>query len=147
MLFRSVSILSAAGGINLGYQPASGYTLATPFTCALIFDPIYTQAAVTSDYNLIWWFGDGTFQTGFSPSHTYNWPGVYEIKVGIFNNNPGTIAVDVLTAGTIDDLEVDISSQQFLLKAPNGITPVTYSLTVTANNYISDALKIGRAHV
>jgi len=92
-------------------KPVSGYSLATPFTCSLIFDNQYTQAAVTTNYNIIWWFGDGTYSNSFSPTHTYNWPGIYEIKIGIFNNTPGASATQ------------------------------TFSLTATVSNYIQDNLQ------
>ena len=64
----------------------SGYTLATPFTCTLDVTADVTQSAVTSVYTLLWSFGDGTYDTSYSPSHIYNWPGVYEIKVALYNN-------------------------------------------------------------
>ena len=64
----------------------SGYTLATPFTCTLDIQDSSTQSAITSTYTLLWSFGDGTYDTSYSPSHIYNWPGVYEVKVALYNN-------------------------------------------------------------
>jgi len=105
--------LSAFYGITvsgLTAAPLSGFTLATPFTCALSAQPGVTQAAITTDYNLIWWFGDGTSSTDFNPTHIYSWPGVYEVKLGVFNNDTTPIVRQ------------------------------TYSVTVTANNFIQDNL-------
>lgn len=69
----------------------SGYTFATPFECTLIKESQYTQAAITNDYNLVWWFGDGNYSNEYAPSHTYTWPGVYEIKLQIFNNTTSAL--------------------------------------------------------
>jgi hypothetical protein len=134
-----VSILSGAGGINLGYQPVSGYTLATPFNCSLLFEDIYTQAAVTSNYSIIWWFGDGTYSTEFAPTHTYQWPGIYEIKVGIFNNNPGLLAIANNNTNTIDNLDVNVGNIQYDILA-KGANARTFSLTAVVNNFIQDRM-------
>ena len=104
--------LSAFHGITvsgLTASPLSGFTSATTFSCNLSTQAGITQAAITSNYNLIWWFGDGTYSTDYSPSHVYSWPGIYEVKLGIFNNN-------------------------------TGITPLTFSQTVTASNFLVDNL-------
>ena len=85
---------------GLAANPLSGFTLATPFTCSINIAGGYTQAAITTDYNLIWWFGDGTYSTEYSPSHIYNWPGVYEVKLGIFNNNTNVVPVTFSTTVT-----------------------------------------------
>jgi hypothetical protein len=134
-----VSILSGAGGINLGYSPVSGYTLATPFTCSLVYEDIFTQAAITSSYTIIWWFGDGTYSTGFSPTHTYQWPGVYEIKVGIFNNNPGLLSVFNSSTNALENLDVNVSGTQYdiLAKSANART---FSLTAVVTNFIQDQI-------
>lgn len=134
-----VSILSGAGGINLGYSPASGYTLATPFNCSLIFEDIYTQAAVTSNYSIIWWFGDGTYSTEFSPTHVYQWPGVYEIKVGLYNNNPGVLAVFNDNTNVIENLDVNVGNIQYdiLAKSANART---FSLTASITNFVQDRM-------
>jgi hypothetical protein len=107
--------LSAFQGISVNGLTAnslSGFTLATPFNYSLVVPASagITQAAITYDYNLIWWFGDGTYSTEYSPTHVYNWPGVYEVKLGIFNNN-------------------------------TGVQPLTFSVLVTASNYITDNLQ------
>lgn len=64
----------------------SGYTFATPFECTLVKEAEYTEAAITNDYNLVWWFGDGNYSNEYAPAHIYTWPGIYEVKLQIFNN-------------------------------------------------------------
>lgn len=130
------NILSASSN---EYYPVTGYTLATPFQCSLASDLKYTEAAITGSYNLIWWFGDGTYSTEFSPIHTYEWPGQYEIKVGLFNNNPGSLAIRNAPANVVDDLEVNISNQNYILQT-YGLQTTTFSLTAAVNNYVQDSL-------
>ncbi len=89
----------------------SGFTKATPFTFILSATDGITQAAITNAFQIIWWFGDGTYSTEYSPSHIYQWPGLYEVKVGLYNNTPAV-------------------SQ----------SPFTFSTTVTASNFIKDRL-------
>lgn len=69
----------------------SGYTFATPFECTLIKEDEYTEAAITNEYNLVWWFGDGNYSNEYAPSHIYTWPGIYEIKLQIFNNTNSSL--------------------------------------------------------
>jgi len=107
-----ITIFYGIGLSGLSVNPLSGFTLATPFSASLFIQPEgkgYTQAAIAAEYNFIWWFGDGTQSTDYAPVHTYTWPGVYEVKVGIFNNT-------------------------------TGVTPKTYSVTVTASNFVNDKI-------
>ncbi len=92
----------------------SGYTFATPFVCSIDAIEGATEALITSLYNIVWWWGDGTYSTEYNPTHYYTWPGVYEIKLGLYNS---------LSATTI----------------PAYI--VTFSTPVTAVNYIDDKLE------
>ena len=113
--------LSAFYGIGLSglsVNLLSGFTLATPFSASLLIrntDSFFNQAAIAADYNFIWWFGDGTQSTDYAPIHTYNWPGVYEVKVGIFNNTtnitPKTYSVTVTASNFAkDNLKWDYSA-------------------------------------
>ena len=132
--------LSAFYGITvsgLTANPLSGFTLATPFTCALSAQPGITEAAITSNYNIIWWFGDGTYSTEYAPIHTYNWPGVYEIKIGLYNNNPGDLSTG---ASPTSSLDVNVDNANWILTTRAGVNPFTFSTTVTASNFIVDKL-------
>lgn len=99
------------GTLNTG---TSGFTFATPFTCSIQGIDGITEALVTSLYNIIWWWGDGTYSTEYNPTHYYSWPGVYEIKLGLYNSLSATTTPAYI---------------------------VTFSTTVTASNYIRDSLE------
>ena len=84
----SIAGISVTG---LDALPLSGFTKATPFTCSVSAAPGFNEASVTQTYYLIWWFGDGTYKLGYNVQHTYEWPGIYEIKLGAFNFNNSVI--------------------------------------------------------
>lgn len=115
----------------------SGFTKATPFSFTLSATDGTTQAAITNQYQIIWWFGDGSYSTDFSPSHTYQWPGLYEVKVALYNNNPGEISV--IESAVEKSIEVETANTLFNIVA-KGQTPFTFSTTITAKNYIQDSL-------
>jgi hypothetical protein len=98
---------------------SSGYVDATPFLFSIYTNPSdgITQAAITTSFQVIWWFGDGTYSTEFSPTHTYNWPGSYEVKLGLYNSN---LTLPSLSATT---------------------PPFTFSKTITASSYVQDRLE------
>jgi len=98
-------------GLSATSTPLSGYTFATPFTFTVVTDSFTTQAAVTNAYQIIWWFGDGNTSTDYSPVHTYQWPGVYEVKLALYNNNVALSA-----------------------------SPFTFATLITAANYVQDRL-------
>ena len=100
----------------------SGFTLATPFTCSLNYATSATESAITSLYDIVWWFGDGTYSKEFSPSHIYNWPGQYEIKVALYSSL--SASVPTLSGRTFSTV----------------IKVVDYLSTLSATNYLSDNL-------
>ena len=100
----------------------SGFTLATPFVCSLNYATSATQSAITSLYDIVWWFGDGTYSKEFSPSHTYNWPGQYEIKVALYSSL--SASVPTLSGRTFSTV----------------VKVVDYLSTLSATNYLSDNL-------
>ena len=100
----------------------SGFTLATPFTCSLNYATSATESAITSLYDIVWWFGDGTYSKEFSPSHIYNWPGQYEIKVALYSSE--SASVPTLSGRTFSTV----------------IKVVDYLSTLSATNYLSDNL-------
>lgn len=123
-------------------SPVSGYTLLTPFNCALDLRDGYSQNDITNFYSIIWWFGDGTYSTDYSPTHIYQWPGTYEVKVGLFNFNTSFLAVSSILNSSIENLIVQIGSDVNNLYniQTNGVQPITFSGLVTAFNYITDSL-------
>lgn len=136
-----VSAVSIPAGSIIPTSPISGYTLVTPFNCALDLESGFTQNDITNFYTLIWWFGDGTYSTEYSPTHTYQWPGVYEVKVGLFNFNTSFLAVSSTVAG-VENLIVQIGTNGANLYniQTNGVQPITFSGLVTAFNYVTDSL-------
>ena len=128
---------------SLWYNAASaapyltGFTKATPFSFELVAIDGVTQAAITNSFQIIWWFGDGSYSTEFSPTHTYQWPGLYEVKVALYNNNLGELSVQ--EGSTEDSLEVVTANTLFNI-AVKGQEPFTFSTTITAKNYIQDIL-------
>lgn len=87
--------------------PLSGFTFVSPFSCVLVKEAEYTEAAITSEYTLLWWFGDSNYSTQYSPTHIYNWPGVYEIKLQIFETNDKsnnlTLSTTVTASNFVND--------------------------------------------
>lgn len=134
--------IAIPAGRFVGTSPISGYTKLTPFTCSLNLSSGITQNDVTNFYNLIWWFGDGTYSTEYSPSHVYQWPGIYEVKVGLFNFNTSFLSVSSTASTDIENLIVQIGTDAGNLYnfQTNGVQPVTFSGTVTAFNFINDGL-------
>jgi PKD repeat protein len=100
----------------------SGFVFATPFTCSLVAIPGATEALITSIYDIVWWFGDGTYSKEYSPSHIYNWPGVYEIKLALYNS---------LSANTVP---------AYLRTFSTTVTAVNFLSTLSATNYLADNL-------
>ena len=100
----------------------SGFTLATPFTCSLNYATSATESAITSLYDIVWWFGDGTYSKEFSPSHIYNWPGQYEIKVALYSSL--SASVPTLSGRTFSTV----------------VKVVDYLSTLQDTNYLSDNL-------
>jgi hypothetical protein len=138
-LLQSNSILGISV-TGLSSLPLSGFTKATPFTCSVVPNEGFNEASVTQTYYLIWWFGDGTYQLGYNVQHTYDWPGIYEIKLGAFNFNNSIISVSG-SSGTdaLSSLLLRIGNTDFNLIGP-GIQQRTFSTLVTAGNYLTDNL-------
>ena len=68
------------GEYSTGSLPLTGYTLeATKFTFTPILSAIDSTNIGASIDKLIWDMGDGTFQTGYSVSKQYEFPGEYRI--------------------------------------------------------------------
>lgn len=138
-LLQSNSI-SGISVIGLSSLPLSGFTKATPFTCSVIPNEGFNETSVTQTYYLIWWFGDGTYELGYNVQHTYDWPGIYEVKLGAFNFNNSIISVSGSSGtDTLSSLLLRIGSTDFNLIGP-GIQQVTFSTLITAGNYLTDNL-------
>lgn len=134
---NSISGITVSG---LDALPLSGFTKATPFTCSVVPNVGFNEASVTQTYYLVWWFGDGTYKLGYNVQHTYEWPGVYEIKLGAFNFNNSIISVSGGSGvDALSSLLVRIESTNFNLIGP-GIQQLTFSAFVTAGNYLTDSL-------
>lgn len=62
----------------------SGYTGdLTPF----LFVPGFDNSHVFATDRALWDFGDGTFSTSPSATHTFNWPGIYNVRMTLFDVN------------------------------------------------------------
>ena len=76
------------GENSTGSLPLTGYTLeATKFTFTPILSAIDSTNIGASIDKLIWDMGDGTFQTGYSVSKQYEFPGEYKITTIITDQN------------------------------------------------------------
>ena len=76
------------GEKSTGSLPLTGYTLeATKFTFTPILSAIDSTNIGASIDKLIWDMGDGTFQTGYSVSKQYEFPGEYKITTIITDQN------------------------------------------------------------
>ena len=76
------------GEYSTGSLPLTGYTLeATKFTFTPILSAIDSTNIGASIDKLIWDMGDGTFQTGYSVSKQYEFPGEYRITTIITDQN------------------------------------------------------------
>lgn len=95
--------------------PATGvYTFATPIECSINRAQYITDSLISKFYNIVWYWGDNTTtENEFTPSHIYNWPGVYEVKLVLYNS---------LSADTVPPYRR------------------TFSTTVTAVNFVKDEL-------
>ena len=108
-----------SSSLNAG---TSGFVFATPFTCTLSAVPGITEALITSIYDIVWWFGDGTYSKDYSPSHVYDWPGVYQIKLAVYNS---------LSATTVP---------AYLRTFSATVTAVNFLSTLKDTNYLTDIL-------
>lgn len=76
------------GQSSNGSIPLSGYTLeATKFTFTPILSALDNTNLGASIDKLIWDMGDGTFETGYSVTKHYQYPGEYEITTIITDQN------------------------------------------------------------
>jgi hypothetical protein len=78
----SVYLYKNFNNVSLVY-PSQGYTKATPITCVAPLD--LTNSESVSASKVMWYFGDGETQlttqtTNFSTTHTYVFPGMYNIS-------------------------------------------------------------------
>jgi len=48
--------------------------------------PILSGSTIISNNTLRWDFGDGSYSTDLIPTHTYEWPGRYNVTLTIFDN-------------------------------------------------------------
>lgn len=115
----SASITPDSTSISSG---VSGFVDATPFTCTLNTAEGITESLITSIYDIVWWFGDGTYSREYSPSHIYKWPGVYEIKAALYNS---------LSATTVP---------AYLRTFSTTVTAINFISTLPAANYLADSL-------
>lgn len=77
------------GEISTGNRPISGYTLdVTEFTFTPIISAIAGTYVGASLDKLIWDMGDGTYETGYSISKQYKFPGEYKVTM-IFTDQNG----------------------------------------------------------
>lgn len=77
------------GDTSTGNLPLTGYTMdITKFTFTPILSALDSTNIGVSLDKLIWDMGDGTFQTGFSVSKQYKYPGEYKIST-IFTDQNG----------------------------------------------------------
>ena len=68
----------------------STYTLdITPlrFVPNLATSDLLSAGYITSNKTLRWDFGDGTFSTDLTATHTYSWPGKYTVKLTVYDQN------------------------------------------------------------
>lgn len=76
------------GETSTGTKPLTGYTLeATKFTFTPILSAIDSTNIGASIDKLIWDMGDGTFETGYSVSKQYEYPGEYKVTTIITDQN------------------------------------------------------------
>jgi len=77
----------------------SGYTNVTPFICTVTLSANVNPADVLNNYSLFVQYGDNTEDEITqvtnsniqSPTHVYDWPGVYEIKLAIIPKDGSAI--------------------------------------------------------
>jgi len=101
-------------GIIVNVPVTGVYTFATPIECSIDRVPYITDSLISKFYNIVWYWGDNTStENEFTPSHVYNWPGVYEVKLVLYNS---------LSADTVPPYRR------------------TFSTTVTAVNFVKDEL-------
>lgn len=101
-------------GIIVNVPVTGVYTFATPIECSINRAQYITDSLISKFYNIVWYWGDNTStENEFTPSHVYNWPGVYEVKLVLYNS---------LSADTVPPYRR------------------TFSTTVTAVNFVKDEL-------
>jgi len=87
------------------YSPPPAISACSPFTAS--FD---IQQVPGETYT--WNFGDGTTETGISPSHMYNEPGTYNVSLLVNNGSPcGTIYTTyqtIIIEGEIPEFSVNV---------------------------------------
>jgi len=76
-------------------QPQIGFSLPTRVGCAPFTVQFIDSSSASTQINYNWSFGDGNTSTQPSPMHTYQNPGVYDVRLIIYT-----------TEGCIDTLEI-----------------------------------------
>lgn len=106
----TVMLVSYGCGIDTAYQQID--VLALPVvttqndTTICLGDPITFSAAGAGIVGLVWDFGDGTFDSIPSPTHTYGAAGTYEVILSVISNitlcpSSDTINITVVTAPVV----------------------------------------------
>ncbi|MBK8340162.1 MAG: PKD domain-containing protein [Flavobacteriales bacterium] len=112
----TVMLVSYGCGIDTAYQQID--VLALPVvttqndTTICLGDPITFSASGAGIVGLIWDFGDNTFDSIPSPTHTYTAAGTYEVILSVISNitlcpSADTINVTVVTAPIVAMLATD----------------------------------------
>src|SRR5665647_262312 len=112
--------------------PSSG---APPLDVAFTASVSSTAGIPPSGYS--WDFGDGSTGTGPAPTHTYNNPGIYTVKLKTTDNNGGMI--QVTNKVTVEGALVDFT----ITTSPAGVAPylvifkpiVSSSSTITSYDW------------
>ncbi len=66
--------------------PIARFTMA--FQCSLPMERVFTNRSIGAD-SCVWYFGDGTSSSQWSPVHTYALPGVYIVTLTAYNRQTG----------------------------------------------------------
>ena len=75
------------------YTNTSCLTSYTLSNTPLKFEPDFTTSPILSGANSIsnkileWDFGDGSYSTELKPTHHYQWPGEYTVKLTVYDKN------------------------------------------------------------
>lgn len=97
------------------------------FTYSILGNTVYFQNTTPGNMSYLWDFGDGTTSTDENPVHTYSTPGVYDVKLKIFNQcyeNEVTFTVDLLQQHITPENTDKISINEL----SNGIYQITGNL-------------------
>jgi gliding motility-associated-like protein len=110
--------------------PIAKFTMS--FQCAVPLERVFTNKSIGAD-SCVWYFGDGTSSSQWSPVHTYALPGVYIVTLTAFNRQTGCDFTQTLQFRVVNAKPAFVASDT----TPCRGVPVVFSTGLSPTDIVS----------